>query len=119
MTSTQTGGVGFKDEFDLVASATKLGENFFIGACRVGGIVKSPVVAVYLSRKHRTRLVRIATDRDDCINLLIEEFAQVLGAMAGNVDADFLHDLDSFGMNVTGWLRAGAMDVNEVACSSV
>ena len=43
----------------------------------------------------------------------------MLGAMAGNVDADFLHDLDCFGMNVTGWLRAGAMDVNEVARSSV
>ena len=37
--------------------------------------------------------------------------------MAGNIDPDFPHYRDCFRMNVTGRLRASALNVDEIACS--
>src|SRR5436190_3150034 len=70
-------------------------------------IIKAPVMPVHLARKHRTCLIRIAAYGDHGLHLLVEEFAEVLGVMCGDVDADFLHHLDGERMDVTRGLRTG------------
>jgi hypothetical protein len=41
-----TGGIGFKNHFNLVANLAEDGEFFLVRAGGMGGIVKSPMMAV-------------------------------------------------------------------------
>jgi len=41
----------------------------------------------------------------------------VLGVVSGNIDADFPHDFDRFGMNIAGGFGTGAGDLDEIAGS--
>ena len=69
-----------------------------------------------LARENRARLVCVATNGDDGVNRLFQKFLQVLRAMAGNVNARLGHDFDGQRMNMAGRIRAGALDVYQVAC---
>jgi hypothetical protein len=73
------------------------------------------MVAVQLAGKNRTRLVGIAAHGDDSVNRLRQKFLQMFRAMRGNINAHFGHDFDGKRMDITGGLRAGALDVGAVA----
>ena len=103
-------GVGLKHLTDFIAHAAEDEKLLLFGAGGVGGVVKAPVVAVYLAGKHGAGLIGIAADGDDGFNVLIEELIEVLGMMRGDVDADLGHDFDGEGMDVAGGLGAGAGD---------
>jgi len=78
-------------------------------------IGEAPVVAIHLAGKHRAGLVSVAAHGDNGVDLLAQKFAQVLRGVGGDIDADFEHDFDGFGMNVAGGVRSGAMNIEEVA----
>ena len=59
------------------------------GAWGVSRIVEGPMVAVYLTRIHRTHLISIAAHRDHRLDRLLEEEVHVFRGVAGDVDADF------------------------------
>lgn len=109
------GSVGTKDQFDLIADGTEDIQDILVGAFGVDRIIKPPMITVYLAGKHWTGLIGLSTNRDDRIDLLPEERAEVLGGMARYVDADFLHDFDSFWMHVTSRVGTGAMDFKKIA----
>ena len=73
----KSGGVGFEDEFDLVAGCPEFVKNFFFGSCGVCGVIESPVVAVDLAGEHWAGLVSVAADGDDGVHVLTEEFVHV------------------------------------------
>lgn len=108
------GAVRPEDTLDFVTNPAEHSKPFLIGSRRVSGIVEAPMVAVHLAREHRASLVSVPANRDDGFHFPIEKLVHVLGAMAGDVDADFLHGLNGHGVNVTGRLRAGAVDVEQV-----
>ena len=81
----------------------------------VSGIVEAPMMTIHLSGKHRASLIRVAADGDDRIHLAIEKFIHVLGRVAGNIDADFLHHFDRLRMDITGGVRSCAVDFQEIA----
>ena len=110
-----TGGVGLKDALDFIPHAA---ENFEFGCIRPGSlrrIVEAPMMPVDLAWKHRTRLVRIAADRDDRFHFLREKFVQMFRVMLGNIQADFPHHLNRERMHVARRIRAGALDVEAVS----
>lgn len=111
----ETCSVGLKDEFDLVAYATEISENFLFGALSVRGIIEAPVMAIHLAGIHRANLVSVAAHGDHGRDLLLEEFVHVLRAMIGDIDSDFLEHLDGLRMHIAGGLRTGAADVDQVA----
>jgi hypothetical protein len=100
----------------LIAHTAEAGQNFLLAAGGPGRIVKRPVMTVHLAGKNRARLIRVAAHSDDGMDRLIQEFLQVLRAMAGNVNARLGHDLDGQRMDKAGWLGSGALDVYEFAC---
>lgn len=102
--------ISFEDAADFIADAT---ENSHLLLFRAGGmsrVIEAPVVAVYLTGKHRANLVGIATDGDDGFHILRKEFIEVLGLMMGDVDADFGHRFDGERMNIACRLGSGAGD---------
>ncbi len=58
------------------------------------------MIAIDLARKYRTGLVGIAANRDYGLDGFIQKLAQVLRAMAGNIDANFAHDPNSERMHI-------------------
>jgi hypothetical protein len=108
--------LGIRREYalDFIAHASEYDELLFIATNGVCRIVKTPMVAVSLARKQRTSLIRISAHRDNGFDVLIQEVVHVFGVMRGNIDADFLHHLDSEGMNIAGGFRTGAMDFQNV-----
>ena len=101
-------GIGLEHAADFVAHAAEDDELLVVTADGVCGIVEAPVMPVQLPGEHRAGLVRVAADSDDGLHRLVEELIQVLRVMAGNIEADLLHDLDRQWMDVTGGLRTGA-----------
>ena len=76
------------------------------------------MVPVHLAGEHRADLVRIAADRDDGLHRLVQELAQVLREVGGNIDADLAHHFDGQRMHVAGGFRAGAGHAQCVAGGS-
>jgi hypothetical protein len=64
----QSGGVGFKDQSDLISNTSELIQNSFLRPNGRSGIIKAPVVAVHLTGKSGASLVGIAADGDDSID---------------------------------------------------
>ena len=71
-------------------------------------------MAIQLTGIYRTGLIRVAADRDDRFNRLIQKLIHVLGMMAGNINPDFLHHLNGQRMHIAGGLGPGALDVEFV-----
>jgi hypothetical protein len=110
-----TGGVGFEDAADFIANAAEGSEFFFVRAGGVGGIIETPMVPVDLPGKDGTGLIRIAANGDDGFHWPIKKLVQVLGTMGGDIDTDFVHDLDGQRVNITCGFRSGALDIEKIA----
>jgi hypothetical protein len=111
----ETGGVCHEDHADIVPYSTEYSDAFLFGPGCVGRVIEPPMVAVYLPGEHRTRLIGIATNRDNGLDLAAEKIVHVLGAMVRDIDTDFTHDPDGHRVDVTGRVRSGALDVEQVA----
>ena len=108
-------GIGFENALDLVTNMAKDRELILVCALCLGWIVKPPMVAIHLAWENGTGLVGVSAHGDDGLyRLLTKEFVQMLGFVSGNIDPNFPHDLDGFRMNVTGRLRASALNVDEI-----
>lgn len=104
------GGVGLEDAGDLIAHATEYHHLFLLRAGGMRGVIETPVMPIYLAGKHRACLIGIAANCDYRFDILLQKFIEMLGAMGGNIDADFCHGFDGQGVNVTRGIRAGAGD---------
>ena len=107
--------VGLERAADLVADASEHGQALLLGAGRMGGVIERPVVPVHLARKDRAGLVRDAADRDHGLDRGVHELRHRLRAMAGDINADLLHHLNSERVNVTRRIRSGALHVERIA----
>ena len=65
------------------------------------------------SRKHGTELFSVIADRDDVIDFLSDELINGFRAVAGNIDANFLHDRDCFRAN-SGGASASRKDLETI-----
>jgi len=103
-----------EDLADFVADAAEDGELLLLGAGGVGGIIERPVVTIYLAGEDGAGLIGVSADGDDGLHRLVEEFVEVLGGVAGDVDADFGHDFDGEWMDESGWVGSGTGDSDAV-----
>ena len=71
-------GVSLEYHLDLVPHLPEYRELFFVRACRVRRVKKAPMMPVQLAGIGRTRLVSVATDRDDRLHRLVEEIIMCL-----------------------------------------
>src|SRR3954447_4851208 len=69
---------------------------------------------VCVSWIHRAALVCVIADRQDVIKVLVLELVYDLGAMAGDVDSNLLHDGDCFRPDA-GCPSTGALDFKLVS----
>ena len=111
------GGIGFKDEFDLVADSAEGIEFGFAGANGVGGIFEAPVVALTLSGKAWAGLIGVAADGDDGVDAGVEVLVEMVRGVFAGVVADFAKGFDGEGVDFALGLRSGAENFKEVACS--
>ena len=70
--------VSLEDAPNLIAHAAEDGKLLLLSAGRMCGVVESPMIAIHLAGEHRARLVSVSADGDDCLHLLLKEFAEVL-----------------------------------------
>ena len=90
------GGIGFKDEFDLVADSAEGIEFGFAGANGVG-IFETPVVALTLSGKAWAGLIGVAADGDDGVDAGVEVLVEMVRGVFAGVVADFAEGFDGEG----------------------
>jgi hypothetical protein len=112
---SQTGSVRLKHAAHFVSDSAEAFQYFLIAAGGFGRVKKWPVVAVHLAGENWTGLIRIATDRNDSVHALVQKFLQVLRAMRGNINSNFRHNLDGERVDMTGGIRAGALDIRQIA----
>jgi len=77
-------------------------------------IIKTPVVPVQLSGKHRARLIRISANGDHSFHRLLEEIVHVLAMVTADIDPDLAHHFDAEGVHVTRRIRARTGDLQQV-----
>ena len=111
------GRVRFKGALDFVSKLPKDVQDFFVSASCVRWIGEWPMMTIHLPWKNGTRLVGIPTDGDYSLHVLVQEFVQVFRTMRRNVDADFMHDLNCFRMNVSRGFGASALHVQKISGS--
>jgi len=75
-------------------------------------ILKTPVVPVQLSGKHRARLIRISANGDHSLHRLLEEIVHVFATVAADIDPDLAHHFDTEGVDITRGIRARAGDLH-------
>lgn len=59
-------------------------ELFLLGFSGLGWVVEAPVIAVHLRWKHRTGLIGIAANGDECFKRVAKQFAETLRMMRSN-----------------------------------
>jgi len=77
-------------------------------------IIKTPVVPVQLSRKHRARLIRISANSDHSLHRLLEEIVHVFTVVSADIDPDLAHHFDAEWVHVTCGVRARTGDLQQV-----
>lgn len=92
-------------------------ENLLLGSRGVGRIVKAPMEAAYLTGEHRASLVGIPADRDNCVDIPVEELFEVLGSVSGDIDTNLFHHFDRLGVDISSGLRASTVDIDEITRS--
>jgi len=80
----------------------------------MGRILEAPMEAVHLTWEHGASLVGIPANRDDGIDIPIQELFEVLGSVSGDVDTDLFHHLDRLRVDIPGWLGTRAGDFDEI-----
>jgi hypothetical protein len=98
---------------EFVAHAAKENEAVRFGAREGGGILKR-VMERNGSGEERAVAFGVIANREDVIEGLALKFVNMLGAVAGDVDAQFAHDSDCFGTNMAG-VGSGAEDLESIA----
>jgi hypothetical protein len=111
----QPRGIGVEHLADLVPHAAELRQHLLLVAFGVCGVIEAPVMAIHLPGIEGARLVGVAADSDDGLNLAVEKCVHVLRCVGGNVDADLLQHLDRLGVDKAGGFRPRAVHVDEVA----
>lgn len=112
---TAAGGIRLEYSPNFIPHPAEDSEFFFLSSGGMRRIVERPVVPVHLARKHWTRLIRIAADRDDGFHGLAKEFIHVLGRMARDVETDLSQRPHREGMHIARRLRAGAGRADRLA----
>jgi hypothetical protein len=110
-------GIDFKGVLYLVSNAAENRQLLFFRPACVSRIIKAPMVPVDLAGKHRTDLVCLSADGDDSLHLPAEEFVEVFGVMAGDINPNLLHNFDCLRVNITGRLGAGALHIKQISSS--
>src|SRR5690606_26048458 len=77
-----------------IADITKGRELFFVGASDRRRIRKTPVYTLCWPRKEQAGFSRIVTHRNDIVEGLRKEFAEVFGAIARDINSTFGHRLN-------------------------
>jgi hypothetical protein len=103
-------GIDFEFFFDLVADSAEGGEDLLFGSCGFVGVVEAPEVALALAGEGGADLVDVATDGDDGVDVLVEEFVCAFGSVFGNVEAELGDDVDGERVHAARWVRAGAVN---------
>lgn len=101
----------------FVADAAKRGEFFFVGTTGVARIPDAPVDALR-ARKNGAFFRGGIANGDDRVEALAIELGDGLGAVRGDVDADFPHGLDSERADVAVGLAAGAVHFESAAAKT-
>lgn len=96
------GGVGLEDHADFIADAAEGLDFCFAGADGFGWVLKAPVIAGDFAGKCGACLIGISADGDDGLDVLVEKLLEVLGGVAGDIDADFRECGDGGGVDVAG-----------------
>jgi hypothetical protein len=99
-----TSSIGREDSSDFIPHSLEDSELFLFISHHVRRIIKREMMAIYLSREHRTHLVGISTHGDDGFHLLVKKLVQMLGSITGNIDAYFCQSFDGERMHITRWL---------------
>ncbi len=68
-----------------------------------------------LPGKYRTRAIGIPAYGDDRVYPAIQKFIQRLGGMAGDINADLLHDLNRHWVDLARWVGTRTGDFNRSA----
>src|SRR5271156_5208327 len=76
-----SGCISLEDAFDFIPHLTEDSQNFFVTADRASRVNERPMMAIHLSGKNRTGLIRIAANRNQRLNVLFQKFVQMLGMM--------------------------------------
>ena len=113
---TVTGGIGFKNKFDLIADAAEGIEFRFVRSHSMGGVFKAPVITLALSGEGRADLVGVTANCDYRVDAGLEVLVEMIGGMFTGVVTDFAECLDSEWVNFALGLGPGAEDFKEVAC---
>ena len=101
---------GFDEGSDLVPGAAIVWEGFlgcFGVSGQVGRVGEGLVQAHCLSWENGAGLVGVVTDSDDVLECHVGEFGEVFGAVPGDVQSGFLHDLDGQGIDPGGSCAGG------------
>ncbi len=99
---------------DLIADIAEQSELIF-GRSMEGGRIFKALVDGDRTREHRAGFFRVIADRQDVVEVLSGEFVDVLGTMAGDIDAKFVHDLNRFGSYSHCGVDASAEDFEAIA----
>lgn len=87
-------GIGREDSLDFIADAAEDGDLLLFGAGCMGGIIERKVVAIDLAGKQGAGLIGIAAYGDHRLDVVVQEFVEMLGTMMADIDADLIHDAD-------------------------
>ena len=66
-------------------------------------VFEAVMKALSFAGKDRANFIRVFADGDDEIEFLSDKFVYVFRAMAGNINADFVHCLNRFGADEAGF----------------
>src|SRR5690554_6412451 len=94
--------------FDHDSHAVEYAPDKFFGTGSVRGVVEVYVQTVFdFAQKGGTGLVGASTYGDYVIPLVVEVFGNRIGGMSADVDADFCHGLNGFGVEFAAGLGTG------------
>jgi len=88
------GGEGAQIFADLIAHPAKQSEALLFAAFERGGVFERAMKCEGCSGKQRAVVFRVIANREDVIEVLVLELANVLGAVAGDIDAQLAHNGD-------------------------
>ena len=97
-----------------VADFSELILDLFGDFLGMGRVWERPVEPLGRPWECGTGFIGVITDGDHVVEMLTEEFFDVLGSVTGNIDADLLHDFNGNRIDF-GWRGAGAFDFELVA----
>jgi hypothetical protein len=108
-------GLGRENFVDFIAHLAKCLQDFLFGSLCMSWVLEGRVVALFLAWILGSDLIGVTANGDHGVDFLLEKFIHVLTVMCAQVNADFLHHLLSKGMHIARWIRACALQVEDMA----